>query len=74
MGYQNRVAVVGAGLTRFMRRAQETGKELCFEAARMALDAAGLRPRDVEAVVMATAPDVFDGVHMKGEYLADGAG
>ncbi len=27
-----RVAVVGAGMTRFMRRAQETGKELAWEA------------------------------------------
>ncbi|MCL6451798.1 MAG: thiolase domain-containing protein [Acetobacteraceae bacterium] len=74
MGYKNRVAVLGAGLTKFMRRAQETGKELCFEAARMALDSAGLELKDMEAVVMSTAPDAFDGVHMKGEYLADGAG
>ena len=27
-----RVAVVGAGMTRFVRRAQETGKELAFQA------------------------------------------
>jgi len=33
-----KVAVVGAGMTRFVRRAQETAKELAFEATRMALD------------------------------------
>ena len=32
-----RVAVVGAGMTRFVRRAQETGKELSWEASREAL-------------------------------------
>jgi acetyl-CoA C-acetyltransferase len=68
------VAVVGAGLSLFMRRALETGKELSYYAASQALQAAGLRRRDVQAVVMATAPDAFDGVHMKGEYLSDGAG
>ena len=29
-----RVAVVGAGMTRFVRRAQETGKELAWEASK----------------------------------------
>ncbi len=69
-----RVAVVGAGLSLFMRRALETGKELSYYAASQALQSAGLRRADVQAVVMATAPDAFDGVHMKGEYLSDGAG
>lgn len=69
-----RVAIVGAGMTLFRRRLLETGKELSFGAARMALDSAGLEARDVQAVVMGSAPDAFDGVHMKGEYLLDGAG
>ncbi|MBI4209099.1 MAG: thiolase domain-containing protein [Deltaproteobacteria bacterium] len=69
-----KVAVVGAGLTKFMRRAQETGKELSFEAARAALDNAGMQLKDIDCVVMGTAPDAFDGVHMKGEYLSDGSG
>ena len=38
MEVKKRVAVVGAGMTKFVRRAQETGKELAFEAARQALD------------------------------------
>src|SRR5438445_3624053 len=69
-----RVAVGGAGLARFVRRSLETGKELAWEAAWTALDAAGLTIDDIDAVCIGTAPDAFDGVHMKGEYLADGAG
>jgi acetyl-CoA C-acetyltransferase len=69
-----RVAVVGAGMTRFVRRAQETGKELSWEASRAALDSAQIGLKDVDAVCLTSAPDMFDGVHMKGEYLSDGAG
>jgi acetyl-CoA C-acetyltransferase len=69
-----RVAVVGAGMTRFVRRAQETGKELAWEAARAALDSCELSVKDVDVVCLTSAPDAFDGVHMKGEYLSDGAG
>ncbi len=69
-----KVAVIGAGMTIFRRRLQETGKELCFEASRMALDQAKLEIPDVDAVIHGTAPDAFDGVHMKAEYLLDGSG
>jgi acetyl-CoA C-acetyltransferase len=69
-----RVAVIGAGLSLFMRRALETGRELSYYAASQALETAGVRLKDIGAVVMATAPDAFDGVHMKGEWLLDGAG
>ncbi len=69
-----RVAVVGAGMTRFVRRAQETGKELAWEAASAALASCELGLGDVDAVCLTSAPDAFDGVHMKGEYLSEGAG
>lgn len=69
-----KVAVLGAGLTRFMRRSLETGRELCWEAASAALREADLTLDDIDCVVMGTAPDAFDGVHMKGEYLLDGCG
>jgi acetyl-CoA C-acetyltransferase len=69
-----RVGVVGAGMTKFVRRAQETGKELAWEASRAALDSCELTLADVDAVCLTSAPDAFDGVHMKGEYLSDGAG
>jgi acetyl-CoA C-acetyltransferase len=69
-----RVAVVGAGMSRFVRRAQETGKELSAIAAREALVSCELSLDDVDAVCLTSAPDAFDGVHRKGDYLADGAG
>ena len=69
-----KVAVVGAGMTKFVRRAQETGKELSWQAAHMALESCEMTLDDIEAVCLGTAPDSFDGVHMNGEYLSDGAG
>jgi len=74
MQIKKRVAVVGVGLTKFVRRAQETGKELAFEASWQALDSCNMRIEDIESVALGSAPDAFDGVHMKGEYLLDGAG
>ena len=69
-----KVAVVGAGMTKFVRRAQETPKELSFQATKMALESCELTLDDIEGVCMGTAPDAFDGIHMKGEYLSDGSG
>jgi acetyl-CoA C-acetyltransferase len=69
-----KAGVIGAGMTLFRRRLQETPKELCYEAARMALDSAGLNLSDIDMVVSGSAPDAFDGVHMKGEYYSDGCG
>src|SRR5256712_5030645 len=69
-----RVAIIGAGRSLFMRRALAPGKGPAYYAASQALQTAGIRLKDIQAVVMATAPDAFDGVHMKGEWLLDGAG
>jgi len=74
LNIKNRVAIVGAGLTLFRRRMLDTPKELAWGAVKMALESAGLDIKDVEAVVIGSAPDAFDGVHMKGEYLSDGSG
>jgi len=71
---KKRVTAIGAGITLFRRRMLETGREMCWEAAKMALDASGLTLKDIDCVVMGTAPDAFDGQHMKAEYLLDGAG
>ncbi|WP_069807565.1 thiolase domain-containing protein [Vulcanisaeta thermophila] len=71
---KHRPAVIGAGITLFRRRMLETPKELAWIAAKQALDEAGLTLKDIDCVVIGSAPDTFDGVHMKGEYLADGAG
>jgi acetyl-CoA C-acetyltransferase len=69
-----RVAVVGAGMTKFMRRALETPKELAWLASKAALDSADLSLEQIDAVVQGTAPDAFDGIHMNSEYLSDGCG
>lgn len=69
-----RVAVVGAGMTKFVRRAQETAQELSWEAASKALAACEMTLDDIDSVVIGSGPDAFDGVHMKHEYLAHGSG
>ena len=74
MFVKKRVAVVGAGLTLFRRNLKETGRELAYEATKMALDSAGLILKDIDCVTLGTAPDAFDGIHTKGENLLDGAG
>lgn len=73
MGYR-KVAIVGAGMTKFMRRAAETPRELAWLATKAALDSAGMKLEQIDAVVFGSAPDAFDGLHMKGEYLSDGCG
>ena len=70
----NRVAVIGAGMTRFVRRSKETSGELASAAVKMALDDAGLTIDDIDAVCLGTAPDAFDGIHMNGEHLIAGCG
>jgi len=69
-----KVAVVGAGITKFVRRAQETAKELSYHATKMALDSCNMPLEEIDTVVHGTAPDAFDGVHMKGEYLSEASG
>ncbi|HID05122.1 MAG TPA: thiolase domain-containing protein [Candidatus Caldiarchaeum subterraneum] len=69
---KRRVAIVGAGITLFRRKLLEDGRELSYAASKTALESCGLTFKDVDTVVMASAPDAFDGVHMKGEYLAEG--
>ena len=71
---KQRVAVVGAGLTLFRRNLKETGRELAYCASKMALNQAGLTLKDIDSVVLGSAPDAFDGIHMKGENLLNGAG
>ena len=69
MNVKRRVAVVGAGITLFRRRLKETGKELSYLAASAALESAGMTMDDIDCVVMGTAPDAFDGLHMKADNL-----
>ena len=69
-----KVAIVSAGITKFTHKAKETAKELSWAAAKMALDNSGMSLKDVGAVVHGTAPEAFDGVHQKGEYLQEASG
>jgi acetyl-CoA C-acetyltransferase len=69
-----RVAVVGAGMTKFVRRAKETAPELTYQATKMALDSCEMTLPQIDCVVHGTGPDAFDGVHMKAEYLSAGSG
>jgi acetyl-CoA C-acetyltransferase len=71
---RRKVAVVGAGMTKFMHRALETPKELAWLAAKSALESADMKLSQIDCIVLGSAPDAFDGVHMKGEYLSDGCG
>lgn len=73
MGYR-KVAIIGAGMTKFARYANETPKELAYEASKMALDSCGMNLSQIDCVSIGTAPDGFDGIHQNGEYLADGSG
>lgn len=66
------VAVIGAGMTLFRRRLKETGKELSYLATKMAMEEAGIEKKDIDMVVMGSAPDAFDGIHIKGDNLVDG--
>ena len=66
------VAVIGGGMTLFRRRLLETGKELSFLATKMAMEEAGIEKSDIDMVVMGSAPDAFDGIHIKGDNLSDG--
>ena len=67
------VAVIGAGMTLFRRHLQETGKELSYLATKMAMEDASIQKDEIDMVVMGSAPDAFDGIHMKGENLIDGS-
>ncbi|MFX0074106.1 MAG: thiolase domain-containing protein [Candidatus Hermodarchaeota archaeon] len=68
------VAVIGGGMTLFRRHLKETGKELSYLATKMAMEDSGIQVDDIDMVVMGSAPDAFDGVHLKGENLLDGCG
>jgi len=61
-------------MTRFVRRALETANELAWEAASRALESCEMTLKDIDCVVIGTAPEAFDGVHMNHEYLSDGSG
>lgn len=71
---KDKVAIVGAGMTLVRRRLLDSPRELAWQASSVALESAGLTLKDIDCVVIGSGLDAFDGIHMKGEHLADGAG
>jgi len=68
-------AVIGVGQTKHdVKRIDVSIAGLVREAAQRALDDAGLGWREIDAVVVGKAPDMFEGVVMPELYLADALG
>src|SRR5204863_6218509 len=71
----NRCAVIGIGQTRHAAKRDDVSiAGLVREAAVRALEDAGLTWKDIDAVVLGKAPDMFEGVMMPELYLADALG
>ncbi|GAA4091841.1 thiolase domain-containing protein [Actinomadura miaoliensis] len=71
----NPCAVIGVGQTAYKtKRLDVSVAGLVREAARHALDDAGLTWKDIDAVVIGKAPDLFEGMVMPEAYLADALG
>jgi acetyl-CoA C-acetyltransferase len=71
----NRCAVIGIGQTRHTTKRDDLSiAGLVRDAAQRALDDAGLTYKDIDAVVIGKAPDMFEGVMMPELYLADALG
>src|SRR5262249_57173023 len=68
-------AVIGIGQTKHASKRDDVSiAGLVREAALRALEDAGLGFRDIDAVVLGKAPDMFEGVMMPELYLADALG
>jgi len=71
----NPCAVIGIGQTKHSTKRDDLSiAGLVREAALRALEDAGLGFRDIDAVVIGKAPDMFEGVMMPELYLADALG
>ncbi len=70
-----RCAIIGIGQTRHKAKRKDVSMVgLVREAAKRALEDAGLEWKDIDAVVVGKAPDTFEGVMMPELYLADALG
>jgi acetyl-CoA C-acetyltransferase len=69
-----KVAIVGAGITKFGRRLQETGPELNYEAAKMALDSSGLSLKDIGCIVTPILGEFIDGIGNKNDLWHSSSG
>ncbi len=70
-----RCAVIGIGQTKYAAKRKELSiPGLLREAALRALEDADLTFKDIDAVVIGTAPDMFEGIMMPELFLADALG
>ena len=69
-----RVGVLSVGMMPFARALAEDTQELVYRVSKDALDRAGLRRDDVDAVVMGSAVDPFNGTNESDKFLVAGAG
>ncbi len=70
-----RVAIVGTGQTHYVtRRLDCSAPDLVYEATSAALADAGLKLKDVDAVVFGLAPESLDGVNSMDKWCSDAAG
>ncbi|MHB8895774.1 MAG: thiolase C-terminal domain-containing protein [Candidatus Geothermincolia bacterium] len=68
-------AVVGTGQTRYVSRREDVNvPELVREAALRALEDAGLQPKDVDAVIVGSAPEIFEGVNNPENWIGPAVG
>lgn len=71
----NRCAIIGIGQTKHAAKREDVSLAgLVREAAGRALEDAGLKYSDVDAIVLGKAPDMFEGVMMPELFLADALG
>ena len=70
-----RCAIVGIGQTKYSAKRPDVSMAgLVREAAMRALEDADMTWKDIEAVVIGKAPDMFEGLMMPEIYLADALG
>lgn len=70
-----KVAIVGTGQTKCKERRDDVSfPGLVYEAASRALDDAGVRIKDIDAVVFGSAPELFEGVNHPEQWCADASG
>jgi acetyl-CoA C-acetyltransferase len=65
------VAVIGTGQTKHGRRNDVSYPELVREAVKMALEDAGITPKDIEGVVTGTMPSMMEGISDTHLYFAE---
>ncbi len=68
-------AVVGTGQTKYTSRREDVNvAELTREAASRAVEDAGITPRDIDAIVIGSGPEIFEGVNCPEYWIGPALG